>query len=89
MGECTAFAFIFTFLEGLATEKDEKRRHASVKGAVNSLLGKEGKSLSTFPLSFSHFLCIVIKDSILFLQTKRHKQKDAHTHISTFQSELH
>lgn len=42
--------FIFTLLQALATEKDEKRRHASFKAAVESLLGKEWAS-STFPLS--------------------------------------
>lgn len=41
MGECTSLAFIFTLLQALATKKDEKRRHASFKAAVKSLLGKE------------------------------------------------
>lgn len=31
----------FILLQALAIEKDEKRRHASLKAAVKSVLGKE------------------------------------------------
>lgn len=41
MAECTFFPFVFAVPQALATEKDEERRHASLKAAVKSMLGKE------------------------------------------------